>query len=313
MMSLKEKLSDEIKMLFKTINDDISKKNDLSFENKIREAFKAVKNSLTIYDFLENDLKNLKEITENYDLFKIIYLKFSSISEMEYYLRHVDKKLIKFTETAIFPEYDKNDTGHDLEHILEVIRRTFELIENLSLDVNHNIAYVIAANHDNGKYIDSDNHELIAAKRFIENVNFKEFFDDETRTVIKDAIEDHRHSAKDKPRSIYGRLISSADRNTKVEVVFKRSFAVGKYRQPETKYVDFLDYTFKRLNKRYSLEDPENMFFKDETYKQFLEDMRILLKDEEEFNKRYSEVNNLNITDYDKLLSELNRSFVKNR
>ena len=50
---------------------------------------------------------------------------------------------------------------------------------------------------------------------------------------IKEAIEDHRSSKKDHPRTKYGELISSADRNTRIEIVFIRSFFVAHERMPE--------------------------------------------------------------------------------
>ena len=40
-----------------------------------------------------------------------------------------------------------------------------------------------------------------------------EFFSDEQRDTIKEAIEDHSSSLEDMPRSKYGELVSSADRN----------------------------------------------------------------------------------------------------
>ena len=51
--------------------------------------------------------------------------------------------------------------------------------------------------------------------------------------------------------------------------------------------------TNKRLSKRYGEDNPENMFFEDETYRVFLEDMRQLLKNEVEFKNRYCEVNHI--------------------
>ena len=38
------------------------------------------------------------------------------------------------------------------------------------------MVFVIAACHDNGKYIDHKTHEKIAAERFYSNQNFKKFF-----------------------------------------------------------------------------------------------------------------------------------------
>ena len=89
------------------------------------------------------------------------------------------------------------------------------------------------------------------------------------------------------------KLVSSADRNTRIEIVFIRSFFVGKVRTPDMTVEEFLDFTFKRLSKRYGEERPENMFLEDETYRIFLNDMRTLLKDEVEFKNRYCEVNHI--------------------
>lgn len=121
----------------------------------------------------------------------------------------------------------------------------------------------------------------------------KKFFSDDDRIAIKEAIEDHRSSFADMPRSDYGKLISSADRNTRIEIVFIRSFFVAKSRTPEMEMEDYLDFTFNRLSKRYGEENPENMFFEDKTYRVFLRDMRELLKNEVKFKNRYCEVNHI--------------------
>ena len=221
---------------------------------------------------------------------------------MEY--KNVNKKLIKYITKCILPEYDKNDKGHGILHILEVIRRSFELKESLNLNhLNDDMIFTIAACHDNGKYIDHKTHEKIAAERFYSNEDFKNFFTDEQRKIIKEAIEDHRSSFQDIPRSDYGKLISSADRNSTIDIVFIRSFFVGQDRTPDLTIEEFLDYTLNRLRKRYSEEDSENMFFEDEIYAQFLYDMRALLKNEKAFKDRYCKVNN--ITDRTKKIKNL--------
>ena len=51
-------------------------------------------------------------------------------------------------------------------------------------------------------------------------------------------------------RSDYGKLVSSADRNTSIRMVFIRSFFVGKRKNPDQLISDYLDYTFNRLTKR---------------------------------------------------------------
>ena len=215
------------------------------------------------------------------------------LDEIEQYTGEVSPELKKYIADNIFPQYSKNDKGHGLLHILEVIRRSFALNQNLDLELDKNMIYAIASCHDLGKYINSDIHEKIAAETFFKDENMKKFFSDEQRTIIKEAIEDHRSSKKDHPRTKYGELISSADRNTRIEIVFIRSFFVAHERMPDMNIEEYLDFTYKRLSKRYGEEEPENMFLEDDDYREFLKDMRELLKHEEEFKNRYCEVNHI--------------------
>lgn len=215
------------------------------------------------------------------------------MNEYEVDLNEVNRELKEYVIANIFPQYAQNDKAHGIVHIKEVIRRSFELNCAFNLGLDKNMIYAIAACHDLGKYEDHTIHEKIAANRFITDENMKRFFNDEQRTIIKEAIEDHRSSKEDEPRTTYGKLISSADRNSRIEIVFIRSFFVAKERMPEMNIEEYLDYTIKRLSKKYSEDDPENMFFEDETYHQFITEMRALLKDEDEFKRRYCEVNHI--------------------
>lgn len=205
----------------------------------------------------------------------------------------LNKTLVNYIEKNVFPEYEKNDKGHGILHIKEVIRRSFELKNSMGLELDDNLIYTIAACHDNGKYIDHKTHEKVAAEIFFADQNFKKFFSDSERQIIKEAIEDHRSSFESTPRSDYGKLISSADRNSTIEIVFVRSFFVAQERTPEMNIEDYLDYTLNRLRKRYDENDSENMFFEDEIYANFLISMRTLLKNEKEFKTRYCKVNNI--------------------
>lgn len=153
---------------------------------------------------------------------------------------------------------------------------------------------MISAYHDLGKYIDHNIHEKIAADLFFKDKKMEQFFNSKERKLIKEAIKDHRSSFDEESRSIYGKLISSADRNTSIEMVFIRSFFVAQARMPEMIIEEYLDYTYKRLSKRYDDNSRENMFLEDETYRNFLKDMQILLKDEKRFKDIYCDVNKIN-------------------
>ena len=122
----------------------------------------------------------------------------------------MNEKLIKYIEEKVFPEYSKNEAGHGIEHIKIVIERSKKLSD--SFDVNQDMVYAIAAFHDIGHHIDRTNHEKVSADIFFKDEEMKKFFTEDERLVIKEAIEDHRSTLEGEPRSIYGKIVSSADR-----------------------------------------------------------------------------------------------------
>lgn len=282
-----KELNDEL--LRKLYEENKEKNLDLSLDELLYKIFEQVK---------ENE-------SDSYDKFKSKLLKANNINEYDYYTKNVNPEIKKYVEEKIFPQYAQNDQGHGILHILEVIRRSFALIDTLKLNLNNDIVYVIAACHDLGKYQEhetGEKHAIIAARKFINDKELTSFFKEQERMIIKEAIEDHSSSLEDMPRSDYGKLVSSADRNTSIRMVFIRSFFVGKRKNPDQTIADFLDFTFNRLRKRYSKEHSENMFFADKTYENFLKDMRLLLEDEKRFKDLYCEVNH--ITSYEHILDE---------
>jgi len=256
-----------------------------SLDEILYQAFNKVK---------END-------TDSFDEFRALILEANGIDEYKYYTKNVKPEIKRYIENVIFPQYSKNDQGHGIIHIREVIRRSFALIDTLGEDaglenLDDDMVYTIAACHDWGKYEEKEGgekHGIIAARRFMNDEVMATFFDKYKRDIVKEAIEDHSSSLAVPPRSKYGELVSSADRNTRIEIVFIRSFFVGKSRTPDMTIEEFLDFTFKRLSKRYGTENPENMFLEDNTYRIFLQDMRALLQNETEFKNRYCEVNHI--------------------
>ena len=262
----------------------------------IREIYSQIKKdskdcSLDEILYMVYQNSDLKQYS--FDKARELILEANDIDEFEYYTKNVRQDLKDYITEHIFPEYEKNDGGHNIAHILEVIRRSFALNDTFKLGLDDNMIYAIASCHDWGKYEDHSVHHLIAARNFMNDEGMDIFFTLEEKQIIKEAIEDHRSSKEDEPRSVYGKLISSADRNTRIEIVFIRSFFVAHERMPETNIEEYLDYTIKRLSKKYDEENPENMFFEDETYKVFIQDMRDLLKKDEEFKNRYCEINHI--------------------
>ena len=198
----------------------------------------------------------------------------------------IKKEIKEYIEKEIFPEYEKNERGHGIEHIKEVIKRSFDLVKENNLDVNLNMVYVIAAYHDIGHHIDSKNHERISAEIMEKDENLKKFFTNEELILIHDAIEDHRASSNSEPRSIYGKIVSSADRNSDVNACLRRTYTYGKKLDPTLTDQELFERAHKVLVNKFGEDGYAKFFFKDEKYEKFLKKLRELLKDKEKFIKR---------------------------
>ena len=199
----------------------------------------------------------------------------------------VSSELQKYIEENIFPEYSKNDIGHSIGHIKYVINRSFELIIENKLDVNYDMVYTIAAYH-----IDSKNHEKVSAEIMYQDDNLKNFFNDEERIIIKEAIEDHRASSKTEPRSIYGKIVSSADRNNTIEDCLERTYTYGKRLNPDCTDDELFERAYDVLVNKFGENGYAKFYFKDKKYETFLKQIRALLKNKEKYisiQRRYIE------------------------
>ena len=197
----------------------------------------------------------------------------------------INEELKKYIEESIFPEYDKNESGHGIEHIKYVIDRSFELVKENKLDVNSDMVYVIAAYHDIGHHIDSKRHEIISAEIMSKDKNLKKFFNKEELKTIEEAIADHRASSDSDPRSIYGRIVSSADRNVTVEACLLRTYTYGLKLDPNATDEALFERAYGVLLKKFGEGGYSKFFFKDKKYEKFLKDIRKLLSDKDKYIK----------------------------
>ena len=74
----------------------------------------------------------------------------------------INKELKEYIENNIFPEYNKNDEGHNLDHIKYIIERSLKFAKIVQ-DINVDMVYTIAVYHDLGHHIDKKNHEKISS------------------------------------------------------------------------------------------------------------------------------------------------------
>ena len=204
----------------------------------------------------------------------------------------VNKQLVEYIEKNIFPVYQKNDAGHRIDHIEYVIQRSLKFAEQFE-NIDLNMVYAIASFHDIAHHIDKDNHEVLSAQIFYENEEMKKYFTDEQRKIIKEAIEDHRASLEYEPRSDYGKIVSSADRNVFVDTSMKRTHAYTMKHCPGLTVEQMIHRAYEHLLKKFGVDGYAKSYCYDEQFEQFKKDIGELLKDENAFAVRYMQVNGL--------------------
>lgn len=195
----------------------------------------------------------------------------------------INKELKDYIENNIFPEYNKNEIGHGINHIKYVIDRSFQLVKENNLDVNLDMVYVIASYHDIGHHIDSKRHEIISAEIMSKDKNLEKFFNKEELQIIKEAIEDHRASSDHDPRTIYGKIVSSADRNNTIEDCLERTYTYGKKLNPDATDEELYERSYDVLVNKFGVKGYAKFYFKDKVYEKFLKDIRELLKDKNKY------------------------------
>lgn len=203
-------------------------------------------------------------------------------------------ELIKYIEQIVNYHYNLNDKGHGVEHAKYVINRSFEFAYQVE-SINLEMVYVIAAYHDVAHHIDAKNHETISAKMLMEDKKLKDFFTDEQIKIMSEAVEDHRSSMETEPRSIYGKIVSSADRNTSVEVTLKRCYSYNRRHFSELKESEIIEECRKFLLKKFGINGyaRSKMFFDDKEYKKYLDDITDLALDIDKFAVEIKKVNEI--------------------
>jgi len=203
----------------------------------------------------------------------------------------IRENLRTYIENVVLKEYDKNESGHGIKHIRYVIKRSLEFAEQCK-DINVEMVYTIAAYHDIGHHIDAKNHEKVSAEMLEKDEKLKEFFSDEEIKIMKEAVEDHRASSDHEPRSIYGKIVSSADRGTDIKVALMRTYSYNLKHNPQPTQDAIIEECRLHMIDKFGKKGyaTEKMFFKDEEYSKYLDEMDRLANNKEEFYKTMREV-----------------------
>ena len=198
------------------------------------------------------------------------------------------EEAINYVEDKVLPLYDTNIGGHGRDHILTVILRSFEIKKEFNLQLKDKLILIIAAYHDIGYKKDPDNHEQVSSEMFLADKEIQKFLEPDEVQIVAEAIVDHRASLEYEARSEYGKLVSSADRETSVENMLKRSFLyqADKHADENPTIEQVIEYSFKKLTKKFGKDGYAKMYFPDKKYTEYLKEMQELLENKDKFIAR---------------------------
>ena len=188
------------------------------------------------------------------------------------------KDLEQYVSQSILPQYDAFDGGHKRDHAEAVIRESLVLAREHG--ANEQMAYVIAAYHDLGLRYDRETHHIRSGEILMADERLRQWFKEEQMLIMREAIEDHRASGKNPPRTIYGAIVAEADRQIIPETVIARTMAYSAKLYPDGDFETLYARSREHLLEKYAEGGYMRLWLHSERNVRSLEDLRAIIRDE---------------------------------
>ena len=193
-----------------------------------------------------------------------------------------------YIENCIIPQYAAFDDAHNIEHVTRVIDVSLQLAEEYG--VNPIMCYTIAAYHDIGLPQGRETHHLTSAQILREDKALRNWCSEETIRIMAEAIEDHRASAENPPRSIYGAIVAEADRDLRPEVPLRRTIQYGLSRYPNESYEFHKQRTIDHLTEKYGRNGYLKLPLNSRINLEGLEQLRQIIESPDLFDQKFHEI-----------------------
>ena len=188
--------------------------------------------------------------------------------------------LQQYIEQSILPQYEAFDGGHRRDHADSVIRESIKLAREYQAD--ERMAYTIAAYHDLGLRIDREEHHIHSGEILMADETLRQWFTQEQLLTMRDAIEDHRASSKNPPRTIYGAIVAEADRQMVPETVIHRTMAYSAKLFPNGDFETLYQRSKEHLLEKYAEGGYMRLWLNSERNMQGLQALRDIIRDEQQ-------------------------------
>lgn len=157
-------------------------------------------------------------------------------------------------------------------------------------EVDYSMVYIIAAYHDLGLCEGREFHHIVSGRILLADEILRRWFTDEQLLQMKEAIEDHRASNKQAPRSIYGKIVAEADRIIDPEITLRRTVQYGLSHYPEMDKEQQYSRFRKHLNDKYAEGGYLNLWIPQSDNAGRLAELRELIMDEEELQRVFDKL-----------------------
>jgi len=196
----------------------------------------------------------------------------------------INLELKQYIENTILPQYDTFDKGHNCDHIHHVISESLLLARGYN--VNKNMIYAIAAYHDIGIPLGRKEHHIFSGKILNDDKQLRKWFSENEMITMQQAIEDHRASAKNPPRSIYGCIVAEADRDISTETILRRTIQFGIKNYPKEPFPFHLQRATTHLKEKYGNGGYLKLYLHSSKNEQGLAKLRTLIANEKELEQQ---------------------------
>lgn len=196
---------------------------------------------------------------------------------------NIPAELCDYVRQSIIPQYADFDKAHRIDHVEKVIEESLKLA--VYYDVDYSMVYIIAAYHDLGLCEGREFHHIVSGKILMADETLRHWFTEEQLKQMQEAIEDHRASNKQAPRSIYGKIVAEADRIIDPEVTLRRTVQYGMSHYPEMDKEQQYERFRKHLNDKYAEGGYLKLWIPQSDNAGRLAELRWLINDEDELIK----------------------------
>lgn len=200
----------------------------------------------------------------------------------------IRQEIVTYIEQNILPLYDDFDRGHRRDHALQVIERSVQLARGF--DVDEEMVYVVAAYHDTGLRYGRKRHHHDSARIMKDDKMLQRWFSWEQICTMADAAEDHRASAEQAPRTVYGRIVAEADRLIIPELIVRRTvqFSIANY--PELDYEGHWRRSLNHLEEKYMEGGYLRLWIEGSDNEARLKELRSIIADRERLRDMFGRI-----------------------